>query len=246
MDPELVKLQREAEAQAFAARLGMTSGQRASGATAVRPPPRTPIGAGARQPPRGAVRADGSAETPQPSRQAEYVDDTPRRPRRSEIEIEAEGELDHHWVTVVSIERPVPRHFGDNRGMLPIWVEAHADWRQSGRTFDQQQPSEAMRAIRLAVLGCRSDAHARRLKAALDEALVGRASDLDADPLRLRFRNGIDFGDLDGWWTPLLLDVLLRCEAAATDFEVFNRADHERMVAERVALKVRLQKEGRR
>lgn len=179
-------------------------------------------------------------------RALEYVDETPRRQRRSDLEIRSEDELEHHWVTVLSIERPVPRHWGDNRGMLPIWVEAHADWRQSGRTFDGQQASQAMRAVRLAVLGVRSDGHAHRLKAALDEALVGRAADLDADPLRLRFRNGVDFGELDVWWTPLLLDVLVRCEAAASNFEVFSRADHERMVAARVALKVRLQKQGRR
>lgn len=179
-------------------------------------------------------------------RPIEYVDETPRRPRRSDDEIAAEDELGCHWVAVLSIERPVPRHFGDNRGMLPIWVEAHADWRQSGRTFDNQQPAQAMRAIRIAVLGVRSDAHARRLKAALDEALVGRAADLDADPLRLRFRNGVDFGDLDEWWTPLLQDALMQCELAASGFEVFTRAEHERMVAERVAAMVRQVREGRR
>lgn len=176
----------------------------------------------------------------------EYVDETPRRPRRSELEIQAEDELEHHWVAVLSIERPVPRHFGDNLGMLPIWVEANADWRQSGRSFDLQQAAVSMRAIRLAVLGVRSDEHARRLKQQLDEALVGRAADLDADPLRHRFRNGVEFGELEAWWMPLLADVLIRCELAAVDFEVFNRADHERMVAERVAMIVRLKKEGRR
>jgi len=189
----------------------------------------------------------GAAPRDRPAvNKTEYVDETPRRPRRSEIEIQAEDELEHHWVAVLSIERPVPRHFGDNRGMLPIWVEANADWRQSGRSFDLQQAATSMRATRLAVLGVRSDAHARRLKQQLDEALVGRAADLDADPLRHRFRNGVEFGDLEAWWTPLLADVLIRCELAAVDFEVFNRADHERMVAERVQTIIRLKKEGRR
>lgn len=176
-------------------------------------------------------------------REPEYVDQTPKRPRRDAATIAAEDELDHHWVTLLSIERPVPRHFGDNRGMLPIWVEANADWRQSGVTFDRQQP--ALRARRLAVLGVRSGAHAARLKAALDEALHGREALLDADALRHRFRNGVDFGDLDVWWTPLLQDALMQCELAANGFEVFSRDDHERMVAARVALRMRLKKEGR-
>lgn len=183
------------------------------------------------------MTGDELAAKPKPAvepaaRRLEYVDETPRRPRRTDFELWAEEKLDHHWVSVLSIERPVPRRFGDNRGMLPIWVEANADWRQSGRAFDQQQPSQAMRAIRLAVLGVRSAEHASRLKKALDEALMGRAADLDADPLRVRFRNGIDFGDLESWWETLLLDVLLRCEAIASDFEVFSRADHELMVAQ--------------
>ncbi|HRD77966.1 MAG TPA: hypothetical protein PK264_18840, partial [Hyphomicrobiaceae bacterium] len=86
-------------------------------------------------------------------------------PRRTVMEIEAEAGLGHHWVTLLSIERPVPRHFGDNHGMLPIWVEANADWRQAGLVFDRQQP--AMRAVRLAVIGVPSAEHASRLKAAL-------------------------------------------------------------------------------
>jgi hypothetical protein len=167
------------------------------------------------------------------ARRIEYVDETPRRQRRSDGEIRAEEDLGHHWVTVLSVERPVPRYFGDNRGMLPIWVEANADWRQAGRAFDQQQPSPAMRAVRLAVLGVRSDAHAAQLKKVLDEALVGRAVGLEADALRLRFRNGVDFGEIDEWWPPFLLDVLLHCEAAAADFETFTREDHERQVAQR-------------
>lgn len=233
MDPELVAQQAEVEsaARALAARLGV--------GTADTLPPRPLTGSGERQPARLAAE-------PRPSRNIEYVDQTPRRPRRNELEIAAEDELGHHWVTVLSIERPVPRRFGDNRGMLPIWVEAHADWRHSGRSFDLQQPAEAMRAIRLAVLGVRSDEHARRLKAALDEALMGREADHESDPLRSRFRNGIDLGDIDAWWTPLLMDALLRCETAAASFEVFGRADHERIVAARVQETVRRQLEGRR
>lgn len=181
-----------------------------------------------------------------PARRPEYVDETPRRPRRSPLEIEVEDRLAHHWVTVLSIEHPVPRHRLDNRGMLPIWVEANADWRQSGRAFDLQQPSHTMRPIRLAVLGVRSDAHARRLKAELDEALAGRTEEADSDVLRHRFANAVDFGELDTWWFPLLADVLMRCEMSATSFEVFTRADHDAMVSQAVAKAVRDMQEGRR
>lgn len=170
---------------------------------------------------------------PKPKPRIEYVDETPRRQRRCEDEIRAEAELDHHFVTLLSVERPTPRFFGDNRGMLPVWVEANADWRQAGAIFDRQQP--ALRAIRLSVMALRSNAHAARLKAAIDEALHGREQGHDSEPLRHRFSNAVDFGDLDVWWTPLLQDALMRCELAATDFEIFSRADHERMVAERVA-----------
>lgn len=167
----------------------------------------------------------------------EYVDATPRRQRRSEAEIAAEELLGHAWVSVLSIERPVPRHWGDNRGMLPIWVEANADWRQSGVAFDRQQP--ALRAVRLAVLGVQSGAHATRLKTALDEALHGREQALDADPLRHRFRNGVGMGDFEVWWVPLFSDAIDRCLEMSTSFEVFGREDHERMLAAELSRRAR-------
>lgn len=161
----------------------------------------------------------------------EYIDATPRRPRRSDFEIEAEDELGHHWVTVLSIEKPMPRAFGDNHGMLPIWVESNADWRRSGVAFDQHQP--AARTVRLAVIGCPSIEHAGLLKARLDEALHGQETATEADALRHehRYRNGVDFGSLEEWWTPMLSDVLMRCELAVAGFETFTRAEHDAKVA---------------
>jgi hypothetical protein len=159
----------------------------------------------------------------------EYVDQTPRRPRRSKDEADAEADLGHHFVTLLSVERPVPRHFADQRGMLPVWVEANADWRQSGVIFDRNQPH--LRAVRLCVMALPSAEHAGRLKAALDEALHGREGREDADPLRHRFRNGVDFGSFDHWWGPLLSDAVAMCELQASAFEVFGRAEHEMRVA---------------
>lgn len=179
----------------------------------------------------GLATADTLPPRAAPPRPVEYVDATPRRPRRSDVEARAEADIGAHWVSLLSIERPLPRAWGDNHGVLPIWVESNADWRQSGVKFDQQQP--IARAVRLAVVGVPSAEHAARLKAAIDEALTGRAE--GADPLRHRFRNGVDFGDLDVWWTPLLTDALIACELAAADFTVFTRAEHEAMVAKRVA-----------
>ncbi|HRD77967.1 MAG TPA: hypothetical protein PK264_18845, partial [Hyphomicrobiaceae bacterium] len=58
-------------------------------------------------------------------------------------------------------------------------------------------------------------------------------------PLRHRFRNGVDFGEIEVWWTPVLQEALVTCELAAASFEVFSRADHERMVAARVEAMLR-------
>ena len=193
-------------------------------------PPAPPGGLPAPEPGSPAGESPGATKC-SPTR-AEYVEQTPRRPRRTPTEIAAEAALGHHWVTLLSIERAVPRDFGDNRGMRPVWVEANADWRQSGVVFDRQQP--AMRAVRLAVLGVPSAAHAARLKAALDEALHGRVAASGAAGLRHRFRDAIELGEVDVWWTPVLAEAIMTCELAARDFEVFTRADHERMVARRV------------
>lgn len=190
------------------------------------------------------ARAGGRLPAGQSPAPLEHVDSTPRRARRTEIEIEAEAALGHHWVTLLGLDRPQPRHFGDNLGMLPVWVEANVDWRQAGAVVDRHQP--ARRVVRLAVLGVSSEAHALRLKAALDEALHGREEESGAPALRHRFRNAIDLGDLETWWTPLLQDALITCSLAAAGFDVFTRAEHDAAVARWVAGQVRRRREARR
>lgn len=175
----------------------------------------------------------GHAEDQPAPRGLEHVDETPRRARRTAVEQRAEEALGHHWVTILSIDAPGYRKPGDNRGFLPVWVESNADWRQSGLAFDRQQP--AARAVRLMVVGVPSAAHAARLKDALDTALHGNEQRLEAENLRNRFRNAIDFGDPENWLTTLLVDALLECELGATDFRMFTREEHERMVAAAVA-----------
>jgi len=159
----------------------------------------------------------------------EYVDETPNRPRRNDVERAAEDGLGFHWVTVLSVDRSRPRAWGDNRGELPIWVEANADWRESGEKFDQQQPS--VRAIRLRVLGVRSRARALRLKDEIEEALCGR----NAERMRWRFRDGIDLGGIDEWWGPFIQDVAMRCELQDTAFEIYTREEHEGLIRSAVA-----------
>ncbi len=198
MDPELSRRQELAE------RHGLTV------ASEIAPPPPRP------------------EPDPHESVDFEFVDETPRRPRRTADEVEAERQLDHHWVVLVALERPAPRHFGDNRGHWPVHVERVSDWRRAGVVYDNQQA--AQRAVRLAVIGVNSKAGADRLKAEIDEALCGRESQVDADPLRHRFRNAMDFGEIEGWWVAIMQDVLMRCEDALAGFEVFNRDYHEAAV----------------
>lgn len=163
----------------------------------------------------------------------EYVDETPRRPRRSAEQKSAEDALDHHWVSLIGWEKPLPGHFGDNRGVWPVHVEVNGDWRQSGVVFDRQQPH--VRAARFDVIGVGSREGAYALKTALDEALAGRETETGADPLRHRSRDVAGFGDFLDWWGPVLLDAISRATGGGvTGIEMFSRAEHEAMVAARV------------
>lgn len=224
MDPELIELQRIAEEN------GLKTADK------VAPPPSKFPSEGTELHTTSSVNTSqgcveqGSVDQNKDS-PFEYVDETPKRPRRTEDEVQAEKELDHHWVALIGLERPAPRFFGDNRGMWPLHVERQADWRRCGLVYDHQQP--ALRAIRLAVIGCNSKANAERLKAFLDEALCGRQETSEAEPLRYRFRNGVDFGPVDAWWLPIMQDALVQCELASASFEVFTRQDHDRMVKTR-------------
>lgn len=163
--------------------------------------------------------------------QIEYIDQTPRRPRRTPQAKAAEDALGHHFVSLIGYERPALRYAGDNAGYWPMHVEVNADWRQSGVVFDRQQP--AHRAVRFEVIGCRTKTAAEALKSALEECLMGVERDRASAELRHhRFRNVVDFGDIDIWWPLLLADAVMRCSGGAIDMELFTRADHERRVAQ--------------
>lgn len=177
--------------------------------------------------------ATESMEAPKEAPGIEYVDATPRRPRWTRWELAAMADLDVHWVALIAFEHAVPRRFGDNRGMWPVHAEVAADWRTTGVVYDRNQPG--VRAVRLAVIGVEKRERAEALKAAIDEALCGHETALDADPLRHRFRNMADAGAFEHWWAPLMQDALMRFGAVAGEFEGYSRSGYESAVERAVS-----------
>lgn len=174
----------------------------------------------------------------------EYVDETPKRQRRDDVTVTAEQALGLVWVSLLSIEGPVPRSFADQRGVLPVWVELNADWRRAGADVDRQHWSA--RVVRLAVLGVRGDARGERLKAALETALGVSAERHDAEALRQpKFRNAVDFGPFDDWWPPLLSDVVARLELEDREARIWQRGEADEAVRREVGRRAAMRMRGR-
>jgi hypothetical protein len=162
--------------------------------------------------------------------QLEFVDETPRRPRRSDAEKCAEEALGHAFVSLIGYAHAVPRYPGDNLGFWPMHVEVNADWRQSGMTFDRQQP--AFRAVRWDVIGLASKRDADLLKGELDMALMGREHDKMSSALRQqRFRNVVDFGAMEHWWPELVYDAVMMVTGGVREMAMFSRDEHDQMLA---------------
>ncbi len=156
----------------------------------------------------------------------------PDRPARSRAYRAAEADLGYHAVCMIGYARPVPRDWGDNRGVQPVRIAMSKKPRDAARRPDIESPIHQIEVLDYVLV--ESEAHARLLKAKLDELLVGTSDESKA------LRHG--WRDLDGDHTmvwPILLEQAVRELTAAaksrraTSFSVFDEAEKERRVTRR-------------
>lgn len=153
-----------------------------------------------------------------------------RRPRASRAAKAAEAELGYHAVCLIGYSEPVPRSFGDNRGAWPVKITTSKKPRDAAKRSDLEQPLHEL--VVLDFVQVESEEHARLLKAALDELLLGTSDDNRA--LRHGWRD-IEQDPAIVW--PVLLrqaieklTSLANNMRRATHFEVFDEAEKDRRV----------------
>lgn len=143
---------------------------------------------------------------------------------------EAEKTVDYYAVCLIGYEKPVPRFFHDNRGAWPVRIVTSKKPRDAAKRADLEQPLHEL--VVLDFVQVETEVHARILKAALDELLLGTSEDNKA--LRHGWRD-IEQDPAMVW--PILLNDAIRklTETAddmrrATEFNVFSEAEKERRI----------------
>lgn len=128
---------------------------------------------------------------------------------------ESERELDFVAVCLIGYERPVPVEIGSNATRWPVKVTTSRDPAYAAKRPDLEQPLHNL--VCLEHVWTASDAHARRLKAALDAMLLGK--DADMTSLRHSWR---DCSDPAVAWCVLLADALRSLRERGETIETFS------------------------
>lgn len=127
----------------------------------------------------------------------------------------AERELDYVAVCLVGYRNPVPIKIGSNATACPVEVSYSRNPTNAAKVGDRWQPIHQMEVLRW--VWTPSEAHAKRLKAALDTCLLGD------DPDMRRMRNG--FRDIPEWevaWPILLQEAVETLRRRGETVETFS------------------------
>lgn len=147
----------------------------------------------------------------------------------------AAKKADYVAVCLIGPENPIPRRMGDNRGALPVRIVVTTKDRTAAKDDDLAQPYH--RFIVLEKVHVETREHGDRLKAAIDQQLVGAQREQDNDQPRHSFRDV--FGCFDDentrsmWWGILIDAALREVKRQARRFEVFDGNQKNQRIAQR-------------
>jgi len=143
-------------------------------------------------------------------------------------------------VCLIGFEKPMPRFVGDNLGALPVRITTAKRKRDAASKEDLSSP--LVRVMVLESVAVETEAHARRLKEALHEALHGHCEDAGNAPLRHSWRDaaGMFANEQERamWWGVLLQDAMVRVRKMAATFKVMSVEDSETRLANRATRNV--------
>lgn len=156
-----------------------------------------------------------------PMNRISVVDD---KTRRSLLYKTAAERLDMVAVCMVGYCQPVPVRIGDNTTRWPVKIVTSREPKTAAKRADLDQPLHEM--VTLEWVWVDSDAHARRLKNALDELLLG------ADPEMVVLRHSWrDIGEEpEVKWAVLLSEAQRMIEARGETIQVVDDLGRDRLI----------------
>lgn len=143
--------------------------------------------------------------------------------------------LGFHAVCLIGWEGPKPAYFGDNQGALPVRVTTASKEMIAADRADLDSPMVGVIVHEYVLVP--SEAHAKRLKDALDEVLLGQQEEHENGSLRHRWRDARHCWDQDNcdkearemdrarWWSIVLEEANRLLRPGATEFEIYDPDD---------------------
>lgn len=126
----------------------------------------------------------------------------------------------------------IPRHMGDNRGTMPVRIVACKKERLAAQKYDLGQPIHRVRVLEFVAVD--TEAHAKRLKAALDEVLHGESNINDNDELRHQWCDVLgcftDEFSRAMWWGIVLDQALRMVREKATSFRTYSANERDQKI----------------
>lgn len=143
--------------------------------------------------------------------------------------------LGFNAVCLIGWDGPRPASFGDNRGIYPVRVATSTKEGTAHERADLESPHVGI--VMLEYVLVPSATHAKRLKDALDEVLLGQAEEHMNNTLRHRWRDVRECWDQDNsdpaeqefdrarWWSVVLDEARRILSGGATEFEIYESAE---------------------
>lgn len=134
-----------------------------------------------------------------------------------------------HAVCLIGWEGPRPAYFGDNAGIWPVRVGTAAREMEAADRADLESPHVGIVVLEYVLVP--SATHAKRLKDALDEVLLGEQENCMNKGLRHRWRDVrgcFEEGDEHAraiWWGIVLEEAMRLLRDGATDFPIYETAE---------------------
>lgn len=157
--------------------------------------------------------------------------------RRSKAYRHAARREDYHAVCLIGWEGPRPAKFGDNRGIWPVRVAISKKELKANQHADIESPHVGVVVLEYVLVP--TEEHAKRLKEALDEVLLGQQEAQENNGLRGRWRDVRDCweegnGDARGWWWSVVLGEAQRLlKRGATNFEMYTADEAHKRIQRR-------------
>lgn len=134
--------------------------------------------------------------------------------------------LDRYAVCLIGWEGPRPRAFGDNMGIWPVKVTISKKEMMAAARSDLESPHTGVIVLEYVLVA--TEVHAKRLKDALDEVLLGEQEGQQNDGLRHRWRDvrGL-FEENDDhqramWWGLVVEEAQRLLCRGATEFVIYG------------------------